>query len=142
MSVSGFEYTLDDLLKRYGRDYADLKPLLKEHLEWQKDYRLGGRKDRLRFTKAARAKLDKVLLHKNDALFAADEGEVIRAVVHRIQPKNPRCMYVVAPEIEGKGLCQIPLRKVKEYRRPGKVVFVRHVDGQTYQIVLKSWRNE
>lgn len=140
MKVGGFDYKLADVMQRYGLERNEAKAFCKEVLDWGEDYRAGGRQVYV-ITQAGMEKLE-AHMNKRNALFVADEDETIDAVVHRIQPKNPRCIFVVAPEIEGKGVCQVPLRLSQQFRKPGKKLSVRHVDGNTYQIVLKAWRHE
>lgn len=137
--MKGFTHTAEELTKRFSVDYDTLREASKQVLKWQKDYRAGG-KHRLVYTAEGVEALD-AHFYKRAPLFAEQDGdELIEAVVCRIQPQNPRCAYVVGQGIEGKGVCNIPMRLSKMYRKPGKKVFVRHVDGNTYQIVLRSWR--
>ena len=140
MAIEQFHVTLADICKEHGLDEQQVKGLAKEVLAYRREYMVHP-KHKLRFSSAGVTKLEARIAALGHVFSAAKE-EYIWAKTARMQPKNPRRVYIVGPEIEGKGICPIPAKLSKIYRQAGKRVPVRHVKDNVYQIVVPAWRDD
>lgn len=121
----------DDVLKMLHISEGELSKLGKAHLEYRKDYFMHP-KDGMRYSVDAVKHLKEILRPENK-VFDAEPNEIVVAKVCKTLPANPRFLWIHVPGFDGKGVCQIPQRYVRQYRIPGKRITVRHVKDKTFQ---------
>lgn len=118
-----------DVAQQRGCSVDEVREWCKQKLTYRKDYINMPNGNGLHIAKGSLGKNDP------DPLYTASDDEIIIAKVHRTMPPNKRFIWITAPGIEGKGICNIPRKFVSRFRDAGKHVRVRHVEDNVYQLV-------
>lgn len=133
-----------------GISEEELRRVSREHLEYRKDYFMHP-KDKMRYASGAvevlqeymlsKSGVDKVVevIHPKSDIFLAHEDEVLDGKVFRTLPPNPRMVWITVDGFEGRQECNLPPRFRDMYRKPGKRIPVRHVEGIVFQFAIKDW---
>lgn len=123
---------LEDVCEQLGMDAKTVRERAKERLTYRTEYMAHPRY-------ALVFDSDVIERLKDQSIFEPTPGDtVLRAKVCQSLPPNERYIWIRGKDINGRGTCQIPKRWAKWYRVPKKIIKVRHVEGNIYQIVHRD----